>query len=147
MKEFVKSFPHIASALKSGGRSSAMQPALFIALFALLGMWLVPSELLIFSISVKALLALVFCVVMLSVIAGFAYLLFTNPRLLQSEKYQLAMRQMDMEIAVKGKLPEVTYEPDSPAAEMYDANIVDSSAVMQIVQTDKCVVGVVEGEK
>ena len=105
--DFLKQlFPRISSIIQSGGRSSAMKPILCVLSLALIGLWIVPSEL-------KIVLAVVFCCCAGVALAAYLVLLFKDPRLLQSEHYQLAMRQMDLASRRIGASPTFGDENDS----------------------------------
>ena len=92
--------------IQSGGRSSAMKPMLYVVAFSFLGMWFSPKDVLFFNVSIKAVVGIVFCISLMAAIIGYFYLLMRDPRLLQSEKYQLSMRRMDIATQRLGKDPE-----------------------------------------
>lgn len=97
MSDFVRLFlPKMFSMIQSGGRSSAIKPLLCLAGFTLLGIFLSPESVQIFSLSLKGIFVCVFAVIAFVAMISYLILLFKDPRLLQSEHYQLAMRRMDL---------------------------------------------------
>ncbi len=97
MSGFVKLFlPKMFSMIQSGGRSSAIKPLLCLAGFTLVGIFLSPEAAQIFGLSLKGILVCIFAAISFVVLISYLILIFKDPRLLQSEHYQLAMRRMDI---------------------------------------------------
>lgn len=121
MNDMLKFFlPKIFAMIQSGGRSSAIKPLLCLSVFSLVGMCLAPESIQIYGIAIKGIFAYSFACIVVVVLLSYFILLFKNPRLLQSEHYQLAMRKMDLAAQQKGKPPsfiEVTDVTQTEASE------------------------------
>lgn len=89
-------FPRISSMIQSGGRSSAMKPVLYLVSIVLICLWIAPDIKLGENLTLKAVVAMVFCLAVIVALFGFVFLLLKCPEKLQSERYQLAMRRMDI---------------------------------------------------
>ena len=97
MSGFVKLFlPKMFSMIQSGGRSSAIKPLLCLDGFTLVGIFLSPEAAQILGLSLKGILVCVFAAISFVALISYLVLIFKDPRLLQSEHYQLAMRRMDI---------------------------------------------------
>lgn len=107
MADIIKNFlfPKLFSMVQSGGRSSALKPLLCLAALSLVGMFLSPESLSIYGISVKGMFAFTFSLTGVTTLISYVILLFKNPRFLQSEHYQLAMRRMDIAAQQTGTPP------------------------------------------
>ena len=106
MSDILKLFlPRIFAMIQSGGRSSAIKPLLCLAVFSLGGMWVAPEYILIYNIALKGIFACSFACVVFVALISYIILIFKNPRLLQSEHYQLAMRKMDLAAQRQGTPP------------------------------------------
>ena len=134
--DFLKQFfPRISSMIQSGGRSSAMKPILCVLTLALIALWIVPSEL-------KIVLAVVFCCCAGVALAAYLVLLFKDPRLLQSEHYQLAMRKMDLAAQREGKEPTFIEDEGVEQVSVRDPLLVGSAVERE---REGAVDGVTEG--
>ena len=91
--------------MQSGGRSSAMKPVLCAMVLTLIGLRIAPQGIVIVGMELKALMGISFVLVLLVAMGIYVFYSFTNPRLLQSEHYQLAMRKMDLAIQRTGTEP------------------------------------------
>ena len=97
--------PKLSSMIQSGGRSSAMKPMLSIGVVLFLVMVCMPSDVQIYNVSIKGLLGVAFCVYLIFAIRAYYKILEKDPKLLQSEHYQLSMRQMDLAAQRLGEQP------------------------------------------
>ena len=97
MRDFMKLFlPKMFSMIQSGGRSSAIKPLLCLVGFTLVGIFLSPESAQIVGLPLKGILVCVFAAISFVTLISYLVLIFKDPRLLQSEHYQLAMRRMDI---------------------------------------------------
>ena len=109
MGNFVKLFlPKMFSMIQSGGRSSVLKPLLCLAGFTLVGIFLSPETMQIFGLPLKGVFACVFAGISCLVLISYLIFIFKDPRLLQSEHYQLAMRRMDIAAQRLGAPPNFT---------------------------------------
>lgn len=98
--------PELLSMIQSGGRSSAMKPMLSIGVVLFLAMVCMPSEVQIYNVPIKGLLGGAFCIYLIFAIRAYYKILEKDPKLLQSEHYQLAMRRMDIAVQRLGTPPD-----------------------------------------
>lgn len=89
-------FPKLFSMMQSGGRSSVMKPILYVMVCALIGLWISPSEIVVLGMALKAIMGVSFVATLFVAVGAYVFYSYKNPRLLQSEHYQLAMRKMDL---------------------------------------------------
>ena len=107
--------PRLSDMIQSGWRSSAMKPLLCADAILFLIVWIMPESVNFLDISVKGILGLMSCLMMLLTAIAFFILLFKDRKCLQSEHFQLSMRRMDLDaqrlggplsgIGIVGSLP------------------------------------------
>lgn len=107
--------PKLSSMIQSGGKSSAMKPMLSIGVVLFLAMVCMPSGEQIYNVSIKGFLGVVFSVYLAFAIRAYYKILEKDPKLLQSEHYQLSMRQMDLAAQQLGRAPD--YHIDDNASQ------------------------------
>ena len=108
--------PKLSAMIQSGGRSSAMKPMLCIGVVLFFAMVCMPSAVEIYGLSVKGALGAAFLGYILCATLAYFILLFKDPKLLQSEHYQLSMRRMDLAAQQLGRAPDFHMGNDSSQA-------------------------------
>lgn len=98
--------PRLLSMIQSGGRSSAMKPMLSIGVVLFLAMVFMPNDVQIYNVSIKGLLGVAIVVYLIFAIRAYNKIFEKDPKLLQSEHYQLSMRQMDLAAQQTGRAPD-----------------------------------------
>ena len=115
--------PKLMSMIQSGGKSSAMKPMLSLGVVLFLAMVCMPSDVQIYNVSIKGLLGVAFCVYLIFAIRAYYKILEKDPKLLQSEHYQLSMRQMDLAAQQLGRAPDYHIGDNSSQAILIDGKL------------------------
>lgn len=92
---FGRLFTKLSAMTQSGGRSSAMRPILCLVGLSFLAILVTPDIIVTGGISLKVVPVGIFFVSTFAAIVAYFRLLAKDPRYLQSENFQLVMRQMD----------------------------------------------------
>lgn len=88
-------FTKLSAMTQSGGRSSAMRPMLCLAGLSFLAIFVTPDIDFVNGLSLKVVPVGIFFVSTVAAIVAYFVLLSKDPRYLQSENFQLVMRQYD----------------------------------------------------
>ncbi len=97
-----------------------MKPMLCIGVVLFFAMVCIPSAVEIYGLSVKGALGAAFLVYILCAILAYFILLFKDPKLLQSEHYQLSMRRMDLAAQQLGRAPDYHISDNASQAILLD---------------------------
>lgn len=133
--------PSLSDMIQSGWRSSAIKPILCADTILFLIVWIMPESVVFYGISVKGILGLMSCLMMLLTAIAFFILLFIDRKCLQSEHFQLSMRQMDLDaqrlggpltgIGIVGGLPALASSTNNTKSEK---KFVSEANKVQIVE-------------
>ena len=93
-----------------------MKPMLSIGVVLFLSMVCMPSDVQIYTVPIKGLLGGAFCIYLIFAIRAYYKILEKDPKLLQSEHYQLSMRRMDLAAQQLGRAPDFHMGNDSSQA-------------------------------
>lgn len=114
-------FTKLSAMTQSGGRSSAMRPMLCLVGLSFLAIFVTPDIDIVKGLSLKVVPVGMFFVSAVAAIVAYFMLLSRNPRYLQSENFQLVMRQYDYASQQLGH--PIALTPTEDASELPKLNI------------------------